>query len=899
MANEFKFSNSIDNFEDIVQNLKDYYISLGYNFANGSNFDLLVRTFAWYKMSLGQDISNLVNNLYISSANNKNSIFELAKSLGYNVRRNIPSRVKSKLSYNGTQSTDFTAKQIIINGKNNNFDFSSNNVKFSKSNITGKYEAIFDSQEKTKVSFTYYGTGEINQKITLPEINITDDNFNISSKIGNLSYIWNNTNSFETFPNSTSPIYFLTMSNGELTEITFGNGVIGRVPQSNEIFTIEYYITNSTLADNETEFSLKSIIVQSANNELNNVSNYTINSGTSFGSQGNETISEIQVNAPKYFSNLNNNIVKRDFENLLQIQSDYVAYSNIANTESSRSILSDYYFLLVPNNYVNQTTVDNSKTYTLPFEAIENLVVSTIEYDKYSKYFTDWIYIKIASPTYLYYDIIPEIKVNKYKDFNIVSDKVYSDLKTYISENLYGFNKSYYENALIRIVKNNSDVSDVTLNNNYYIVFNKANILDKNNFKIPRNFIKSDVNHFNDLINYSGYNSTFLKDEDKTILSDNLSTSDENFVRYFVSTNEKVEYSKKQLFSLFFQTTGNYELVESLSQINRLEINNSYIDVKIFKVTEGVRDYALYTTDNIIIRATSPSYTISSTTKYLVYLSYANFDYLFAEIKEIGFERIKIVEKINNMFYIDNLFDTLNIAINTASDFLTFSIAKISDENTNSYWNLTADIKVNQVISNIEQTNLMVASRKEIGNYDFSNNVLNQIDSDIICSIVDNKINLSADAEIVCTLSKNNNTISVDESSLRIYPAITKYENYKNRKFSVIKDDNIFRFYAYENIDSSIIATIDNINGNIYFNDNISYKQDELTDYYIINNLSFIIDKVVEESKIYRLKLISKNNIPTFNNIVDSFESNGNIFSMPNLGLINEIKNNNAGIVNE
>ena len=154
MANEFKFSNSIDNFEDIVQNLKDYYSSLGYNFANGSNFDLLVRTFAWYKMSLGQDISNLVNNLYVSSANNKNSIFELAKSMGYNVRRSIPSRVKSKLIYNGTQSTDFTAKSVVITGKNNNFDFTANNVNFKKSNITGKYEAIFDSQEKTKVSFT-------------------------------------------------------------------------------------------------------------------------------------------------------------------------------------------------------------------------------------------------------------------------------------------------------------------------------------------------------------------------------------------------------------------------------------------------------------------------------------------------------------------------------------------------------------------------------------------------------------------------------------------------------------------------------------------------------------------------------------------------------------------------
>ena len=419
---DFKFNNSLDNFEDIVQQLKDYFQTLNYTFVNGGNFDILMRLFAWHKMSTGQDISNIVNNLYLSSANNKESVFSLAKQLGYVVRRNIPSRVKCKLEFNGNISADFTANTIRITGKNNNYDFYAENVNFTLDETTSKYTAVFDCQQKTSKTFSYLGNGSKNQTITLPETTITDDDFTLSSSIGANDYVWELAQNYDVIPDSTIAVYFLQMSDLEQTVISFGNGIVGRIPQSNEVIDIEYYITEGELANNENSFSLTNIVVQSSSKTLNNISNYTLTTGTSFGYSGNESIEEIKTNAPRYFSNLGNNITRRDFENVLQVESEYVAYSNISNQEAEDSILSLFYFLLVPSNFINQEIIDASNNQTLPVEAIENLVVSTIEYSKFEKYFSDWIYLKIASPTYFYYEIMPQIRINQYKNFNSISN---------------------------------------------------------------------------------------------------------------------------------------------------------------------------------------------------------------------------------------------------------------------------------------------------------------------------------------------------------------------------------------------------------------------------------------------------------------------------------------------
>lgn len=899
----FKFNNSLDNFEDIVQNIKDYFISLNYTFANGGNFDLLARLFAWYKMSTGQDISNVVNNLYISSANNKESVFELAKNMGYVVRRNIPSRVKCKLVYNGTQNVDFTAKNIIVTGKNNNLDFSSNNVKFNLSTTSNKYETIVDCQQKTLKTFSYLGTGIALQNIVLPETNITDDPFTISSSIGSVTYTWELAQTFGSIPSPNSSIYFLKMNNIEQTEISFGNSIIGRIPQSNELITIQYYITGGVDADNEDEFFIKNITVQSNNNDLNIITNYTLTTNKSFGSSGNESNDEIANNSSKYFSTLGNNIVRQDFENLLQIESDYVAFSNISNDESSDTILSSFYFLLVPNNYINISIINASNTNTLPFEAIDNLVVSTIEYSKFDKYFSDWIYLTIASPTYLYYDILPQIQIEKYKNFESVSNKVHSDLNTYITNYLYGFNKSYRETSLTKIIKTNTDVLDVKINNNYYIVFSRANIIDKKRLKIPPNFVKNNMNHYNDLVNYGSYIYSYLKDEDKTIHSDDLKISDENFNRYFVSTNEVTQYNIKKLFDLTFLTTPDYSIIEDMSQIYRLEINSVYIDIVVLPIISGISDYSLYYSGESNIQQGVPTFNISTTTKYLVYLKYNGVNFLFAEIKEIADNNgLKIVEPITNLFYVQTMFSGAGIILNTNDEFLTFNINKTINENNETNWILTANIKISSKIVNETQTNLLLVSRKEVCNYDFSTNILTQIDDVIIANnIVEsniNKINLTINNVSVGKIIRTDTTLSVDLLSLANYPVTDQFKNYKDKKITVEQNENIYRVFVHEIVDSSIIATIDNISGTIYFLNNITYKKNEAIETFLTLTLDNILKRILEDGKNYRLRLISKNDIPTFTNITDNFDSNDNIFCLPNLGLITEYNSSTTGITN-
>ena len=915
MAEQFQFALDKVKFEDINQEVKDYFKSIGYDYLNGSNFDLLTRFLAWFKMNYNFEMSNVANNLFISSSNNVEVVYTLANEMGYEIRRCIPSRVKVKLSYNLSNniSNSFLANNIIVKGKNNNLKYYAENIEFRLNSSTNKYEADFLAFQKEYKSYTYYATGEKNQKIVLPDTNITNDEISVIDETNGLE--WSKIDNFSEIPQSDSKIYFIRMNTKNETEITFGDGYIGSIPQFNEKYKLEYYTCDSLEANNETDFEITKIIIFSDNSELSNISNYTLTNNTSYGFVDVEGIEEIKVNATKYFSNIGNNIVKNDFKNVLQIENDYFAYSNVSVEKADNAILSEYFFMLVPSNYKDNTYIVDGES--LPYKSIINLTLENNEDVDLNKYYRDWVYLEKASPSYIHFDIKPYIKLKEYKDFNIVSKRLQVNLQNYIDSYLFGFDKDVYSSDLIKILNSDDSILDSKIDLTFRLLISKENILDKYKLNIYNNFLKTDTTHLNDLKNYSNYPYDFLLDVDKTVYCE-LPSSKFNFKRNFTTSNIKVNRDTENIFTLrYYNDRGQIEygtLDVNKSDLNRVRINNAEIVVKQFEKTENETYTAYYFSgdDSVIENSETtnlkrfnenfPKFTPDSTElaniKNYLYFNHNGINYLFGYTIDVNVSQnntITVFKEITLKNYLNVLFESIGYlydATRNVVDF-TYSTEKIDTINYQKITGLMGKYTTTQDNSN---TNVAIktTSKKELFVYNLNSKTLTINETDIKTNF-----QISQEGKYIYVYDISNTDVGeyifkfeIDTDKLTLletkeYTATLEeyYENtLKNFKVEIFDDSqNVAYVYIFDIYDNINVATVDIGGGKINFNKETYYFLDypELEPKQIA--LSDVLNEVMKSEEIYNMNLISKNDILKVDNVLESAEGKDSIFNLPNL----------------
>jgi len=923
MATEqFQFALDKVKFEDINQEIKDYFASIGYDYLTGSNFDLLTRFLAWYKMNYNFEMSNVANNLFISSSNNIDVVYMLANEMGYEIRRCIPSRVKIKLVYNIVdnilgEKENITLNNIVVRGKNNNLNYYAENVILEYNKSTNKYETEFLAFQKEYKSFNYYATGGKNQKITLPETNITVDSVYLIDETNGIE--WEKMDNFSEIPQSDSNIFFIRMNTKNQTEIIFGDGYIGKIPQFNEKYKVEYYICNDLEeANNESEFDLTKIIVFSENVELSKISNYTLSNNVSFGFNGVESLEDIKTNATKYFSNIGNNIVKNDFKNVLQIESDYFAYSNVAVDKSENSILSEYFFMLVPSNYRNFDYVVDGES--LPYKSIVNLSVSDIEENiNINNYYRDWVYLEKTSPTYIHFDIKPYIKLKEYKDFNIVSKRIQNNLLAYVNEYLFGFKKDVYSSDLIKIINNDDSILDSKIDLTFRTLISRQNILDKYRFDIYSNFLKTDQTHLNDLKNYNNYKYDTLLDEDKTVYCE-LPQSEFGFKRSFNTSNIETNRETENIFTLRYynETKGDNlegDLAIDKSDLNRVRINNSEIIIKQFEKTENETYTAYYFSGDDSIEESNdisvskrfndvfpkfyPDSSELPNIKNYLYFNHNGINYLFGYTIKVPVSQSKYIivyKEITLKNYLNVLFEAIGYIYNSSQgnvvDF-TYSTETIDSI---SYQKITG-LMGKYTITAQENTNISVGlkttSKKELFTYNLNAKTLNVNEADVnlnfgieqvdkyiyvydITETIDDyifKFEVATDKiTLLETKEYTENLKSIYENKLKTF----KVEIFKNL-------ENIAYIYIFDIYDNIKVANIDIGGGKIMFSKDtynfLSYP--EITPKQI--SLIDVLNETMKTDEIYNMQLISKNDIIKVDNILESVEGKDSIFNLPNL----------------
>src|SRR6056300_1821560 len=256
-------------FDAIKVNLKNFLQGQvefqDYDFE-GSSLNILLDILSYNTHYLAYLANMATNELYLDSADIRNNIVSLAKMIGY-----TPSSPKAPMASIDIKVNNATGTSITMN-KGTVFTTSVDDVSYqyvTNSDVTitpsnGIYQfSGVPIYEGSLVTFKYtVDITDVDQKFILPNANI--DTTTLLVKVQNSSSD-TTTNTYSLaggFNNvtATSKVYFIQEGQDGRYEVYFGDGVNGQAVADGNIVILEYIVTNKTLSNNASSFSLSGTI---------------------------------------------------------------------------------------------------------------------------------------------------------------------------------------------------------------------------------------------------------------------------------------------------------------------------------------------------------------------------------------------------------------------------------------------------------------------------------------------------------------------------------------------------------------------------------------------------------------------------------------------------------------
>ena len=303
-------------FDNIKQNLKTYLSKqkefTDYDFE-GSGMAVLLDLLS-YNTHYNALYSNmLANEMFLDSADLRNSVVSHAKQIGYTAR----SARAPKATLNVTVNDATTATVTMARGT----AFTTTIDGVSYQYVTNKAVSItptdgvytfsnVDVYEGTLVSNKYtVDTTDANQRFLIKNINADTSTLKVTVQTSASDSTTETYTLSTDFTSATddSKIFFLDAVEDQQYEITFGDGVIGKALSNGNVVNIEYVVTNGNASNGSTTFASASSIDGFSNITVTVVSN-------SFGGAPAEENSSIKFNAPKRYSSQNRAVTVDDFK---------------------------------------------------------------------------------------------------------------------------------------------------------------------------------------------------------------------------------------------------------------------------------------------------------------------------------------------------------------------------------------------------------------------------------------------------------------------------------------------------------------------------------------------------------------------------------------------------------
>jgi len=310
-------------FDTLKNSLKSYLKSQSqfadYDF-DGSNMSVLLDIMA-YNTHLNAFYLNMVaSEMFLDSAQLRNSIISKAKELNYTARSARSSKAEITVTFpqSGLQVFQIPAATRFTGATGNgSFTF-----------VTDQAETIYPSNNQFTSNLSLYEgfyTSDVfvvdnsieAQRFVLQNDNIDTDSLQIlvSENGGQTNTTFTEAENLYGL-NSNSAVYFLQATEDTRYEIVFGDGVLGRKPLNDAIVICAYRVTTGSDADGANQFTLDDNL--GPINGLGSFVNSTIAVvAASFGGANAESIESIRFNAPRHFQTQNRAVTASDFKDLV------------------------------------------------------------------------------------------------------------------------------------------------------------------------------------------------------------------------------------------------------------------------------------------------------------------------------------------------------------------------------------------------------------------------------------------------------------------------------------------------------------------------------------------------------------------------------------------------------
>jgi len=307
-------------FDAIKLNLKSFLQGQSqfqdYDF-DGSSLSILLDILSYNTHYLAYLANMATNELYLDSADIRNNIVSLAKMIGYTP--SSPRAPKSSIDItinNGTGTSVTMNKGTVFTTTVDDISYQYvTNSDVTTTPVDGVYKfSGVTICEGSLVTFKYtVDNTDVDQKFILPNANI--DTSTLLVKIQNSS----SDTATETYSlaggynnvDADSKVYFIQESQDGKFEVYFGDGVNGKKVNDGNIVILEYIVTNKTLSNNASSFTLSG-----------NIGGFTdvtiVTNSISQGGSESESDESIRHNAPLQYAAQDRAVTTTDYESLVQ-----------------------------------------------------------------------------------------------------------------------------------------------------------------------------------------------------------------------------------------------------------------------------------------------------------------------------------------------------------------------------------------------------------------------------------------------------------------------------------------------------------------------------------------------------------------------------------------------------
>ena len=445
-------------FDSIKSNLKTFLQSqpefTDYDF-DGSALSVLLDVLAYNTHYMGYYLNMVGNEMFIDTAQLRESVVSHAKLLGYTPRSRVASQALINVSFQevvGGSNSSMTLPKFTRftsapkDGKS--YNFVSVEQKVASKNVGGYFN--FNSvaiKEGEPVSYVFEFDSATNEKqiFELPDLGIDTTTLTVQVQTGADNYVLE---TFELAEDATSvvsddAVYYLEENRNGRYQIYFGDGVIGKALDDGNLVLVSYVITSGDEANGIDTFKLSTNPKPGASYTL------TTAQESSSGKLAEDTES-IRFTAPKSFIAQNRAVTKNDYEAL--INKNYPYFDSVSvwgGEEAVPPVYGKIFFSAKPRgNYeVTQTEIQYMKDYVL--KPISVLTV-TPEY---------------VAPDYNYMNFIVDVVYDPRqttKTAGSIQTSVRSAVENFANTYLNTFNNTFRMSKLVRAV----DDADPSIQNN-------------------------------------------------------------------------------------------------------------------------------------------------------------------------------------------------------------------------------------------------------------------------------------------------------------------------------------------------------------------------------------------------------------------------------------------------